>query len=182
MRLRSRKRREYRSPWKDEDPIGSWQRQAIRSRSVDGEKPCGGPRIWEGLSGPHWMRRNRARERGHREVVSGCRRGRFFEGCPRRGKGSTLVPPGLGLPDGGGRWNQQRGEPQPVWVAKHPKPSRGANRRGAEKPRGRTKWLAWQWVTEGRFREGTKVLRHIGPGIDLEWTRDGDVGGGAPRE
>jgi len=59
---------------------------------------------------------------------------------------------GSGSPGGGGRGPQKRSEPWLARVAKHPEPSRGASRRGGEKPRGRNMRQAWQRAAEGVTR------------------------------
>jgi hypothetical protein len=70
-----------------------------------------------------------------------------------RAAGKVHVVPRVLLRRGGeGRRDWQRSEPRPAWVAKHPELSRGANRRGGEKPRGWNKRLVWQRDAEGRFR------------------------------
>jgi hypothetical protein len=71
-----------------------------------------------------------------------------------RAAGKVKVSPRVLFRQGGeGRRDWQRSEPRPAWVAKHPELSRGANRRGGEKPRGRTKQLVWQQAAEGRLHK-----------------------------
>jgi len=70
----------------------------MQPRVVNGVKPCRGPSSGVGLSGLHLLGGNLTRESGAPRGVTACRRRRFFVGCPRCGKGSSLVPPGLGLP------------------------------------------------------------------------------------
>ena len=88
---------------------------------------------------------------------------------------------GSGLPGGGGRWQRKRSEPWLARVAKHSKPSRGANRRGGEKPRGRNLQQAWQRAAEGsdsrfRSRRRRQHASAVKAGQSWGWTRDGHVG------
>jgi hypothetical protein len=78
---------------------------------------------------------------------------------------------GSGSPGGGGRERRKRSEPWLARVAKHPEPSRGANRRGGEKPRGRNKRQAWQRAAEGAAIPNGRAARKrhpngSSPGVD----------------
>jgi len=97
-----------------------------------------------------------------------------------KGFGSSGLTSGSGSPGGGGRQDRQRSEPWLARVAKHPKPSRGANRRGGEKPRGRNKRRVWQRAAEGdgHSREDQRASADVS-GHLREWMRDGEVGGRA---
>jgi hypothetical protein len=100
--------------------------------------------------------------------------------CRVRGFGLLGRASGSGSPGGGGRRYWQRSEPWLARVAIHPKPSRGANRRGGEKPRGWNKRRVWQRAAEGgghsriHQRASADVSGHL-----RGWTRDGEVGGRA---
>jgi hypothetical protein len=81
-----------------------------------------------------------------------------------RAAGKVKIGPRvLACQDGEGGFDWQRSEPRPAWVAKHPNLSRGASRRGGEKPHGRNKQLVWQqaaegWLHQGGFCFGRRIL------------------------
>ena len=101
---------------------------------------------------------------------------------PSRVRGFGLLgrASGSGSPGGGGRQDRQRSEPWLARVAIHPKPSRGANRRGGEKPRGWNKRRVWQRAAEGdgHSRKDQRASADVS-GHLRGWTRDGEVGGRA---
>jgi hypothetical protein len=151
-RLRPWKRSRNRNPWKDAGRVLTRQRgrSSVQKRQRSNalkEAEQRGRDFGSAPAGRQLQEGNGGAEMHHRLLT-----GRFFEGCPRCGKGvfehrasaRCVRPPGLvrQMVGVGGSW--QRSEPWLARVARHPEPSRGASRRGGEKPRGRNMQQAWQ--------------------------------------
>ena len=170
-----------------------------RSTSVDGATPRRRPSSRERPSGPHRLGGNSKGATGVQRCITACRQGRFFEGCPRCGKGASIcrfgdgrqrglrhpgiAPPGLAcqaVEDGSNGnaanpgWHElqhtrSRHAEQTVEVVRNHEGGT-SRKRGSELPKG---------VTLDLSRRQRLHASAVEAGHSREWTRDGEVGGRA---